>query len=58
MLHKAYSLNSVTPEQSKLQEGSLIYSQFYGSVKELSNTAKYKPFDHNGLKEIVLDPQI
>lgn len=58
MLHKAYSLNSVTPERSKLREGGLIYSQFYSSVKELSDAAKCKPFDHDSLEEIALDPQI
>lgn len=36
----------------------MIYSQFYSLVKELSDAAKCKPFDHDGLKEMALDPQI
>jgi hypothetical protein len=58
MLHDACSLTSVTPKQSRLREGGLIYSQFYGSVKELSDALKCIPFDNDGLEELALDPQI
>jgi len=55
MLHKAYALTSVTPKRSRLREGGLIYSQFYGSVKEISDASKCFPFDNDGLEEMALD---
>ena len=58
MLYDACSLTSVTPKQSKLREGGMIYSQFYGSVKEVSDATKCMPFDNDGLEELALDPQI
>jgi hypothetical protein len=58
MLHDACSLTSVTPRRSKLRGGGLIYSQFYGSGKEVSDASKCFPFDHDGLEELALDPQI
>ena len=58
MLYEASSLTTLTPKRSKLREGGLIYTQFYGSVKEVSNAVKYKPFDNDGLEEIALDLQI
>jgi hypothetical protein len=45
----------VTPKQSKFRHGN---SQFYGSVKEITDAAKCKPFDSDGLEEFALDPQI
>jgi hypothetical protein len=58
MLYDACSLTSITPKRSKLREGGLIYSQFYGSVKEISDASKCFPFDNDGLEELALDPQI
>lgn len=58
MLYEASCLNSVTPKRSKLREGGLIYSQFYCSINELSDAAKCKPFENDGLEELALDPQI
>lgn len=58
MLYDATSLTSVTPKTSKLQAGGIIYSHFYGSVKEISDAAKCKPFNNDGLEEMALDPQI
>jgi hypothetical protein len=58
MLYEASSLTSLTPKQSKLRKGGLIYSQFYGSVKEISDASKCFPFDNDGLEEMALDPQI
>lgn len=58
MLYEASSLTSVTPKQSVLRRGGLIYSQFYGSVKEMTDAAKCKPFDNDALEEMALDPQL
>ena len=58
MLYDAASLTSVSPKLSKLRAGGIIYSQFYGSVKEISDAAKCKPFENDGLEEMALDPQI
>ena len=58
MLYEASSLTSVTPKQSTLRKGGLVYSQFYGSVKEVSDAAKCRPFDNNALEEMALDPQL
>ena len=58
MLYDASSLTSVTPKQSKLRKGGLIYSQFYGSVKEMVDASKCKPFDNDALEEMALDPQL
>ena len=58
MLYEVLSLTTLIPKRSKLREGGLIYTQFYGSVKEISDAAKCKPFDNDGLEEIALDPQI
>jgi hypothetical protein len=58
MLYDASSLTSVTPKRSKQREGGLIYSQFYASVKEISDATKCFPFSNNGLEEMALDPQI
>jgi hypothetical protein len=49
-------LTSVILKRSKLREGGLIYSQFYGSVKEVSDATKYFPFKNDGFEELVLDP--
>ena len=56
MLYDASSLTSVTPRLSQLRKGGLIYSQFYGSVKEITDVAKYMPFDNDGLEDMALDP--
>ena len=58
MLYEASSLTSVTPKRSRQREGGLIYSQFYASVKELSDATKCFPFNNDGLEEMALDPQI
>ena len=58
MLYDASSLTSVTPKKSILRRGGLIYSQFYGSVKEMTDAAKCKPFDNDALEEMALDPQL
>lgn len=58
MLYEASSLTSVTPKLSRLRQGGLIYSQFYGSVKEISDAAKCKPFENDALEEMALDPQL
>jgi hypothetical protein len=58
MLYEACGLTSLTPKRSRLRKGGLIYSQFYGSVKEVSDATKCMPFNHDGLEEIALDPQI
>jgi hypothetical protein len=58
MLYEASSLTSLAPKRSRLRAGGLIYSQFYGSVKEISDASKCKPFENDGLEELALDPQI
>ena len=58
MLRDACNLTSLTPKRSKLREGGLLYSQFYGSVKEVTDAAKSYPFQNDGLEEMALDPQI
>ena len=58
MLFEASSLTSVTPKLSQLRRGGLIYSQFYGSVKEITDAYKCKPFENDGMEEMALDPQI
>ena len=58
MLYDASSLTSVTPKKSRLRQGGLIYSQFYGSVKEMTDASKCKPFDNDALEEMALDPQL
>ena len=58
MLHDAANLTSVTPKRSKLRDGGIIYTQFYGSIKEVSDATKCMPFDNDGLEELALDPRI
>jgi hypothetical protein len=58
MLYHATSLTSLAPKRSRLRAGGLIYSQFYCSVKELSDAAKCFPFNNDGLEELALDPLI
>ena len=58
LLRDACNLTSVAPKLSKLYQGGLIYSQFYGSVKELSDAAKQVPFQNDGLEELAMDPRI
>lgn len=58
MLGEAASLTSLTPKRSKLREAGLIYSQFYSSVKEVSDATKLYPFENDGLEEMALDPRI
>jgi hypothetical protein len=58
MLYEASSLTSVTPKRSKSREAGMIDTQFYGSVKEISDVTKCKLFDNDGLEELALDPQI
>jgi hypothetical protein len=58
MLYEASGLTSVTPKQSRLRMGGLIYSQWYGSGKEPLDATKCFPFDNDGLEELALDPQI
>lgn len=58
MLREACSLTSVTPMRSKHRAGGLIYSQFYASVKEISDATKRFPFTNDGMEEMALDPQI
>ena len=58
MLYDASSLTSVTLKESKQRKGGLIYSHFYGSVKEMVDASKCKPFDNDALEEMALDPQL
>ena len=58
MLRDACNLTSLTPKRSRLRQGGLIYSQFYSSVKEMTDAAKSYPFQNDGLEEMALDPQI
>src|SRR6266480_5127431 len=58
MLYDAAGLTSLAPRRSKQYRGGLVYSQYYCSVKELSDTQQRYPFDHDGLEELALDPQI
>ena len=58
MLCEASSLTSVMPKWFKLQEGGIIYIQFYDSVKEVSDATKYMLFDNDELEELALDSQI
>lgn len=43
---------------SPLRAGGLVYSQFYGSSKEVVDAAKTYPFQNQGLEEMALDPKI
>ena len=56
MLYEASSLTSVTPKLLKLKKSGLIYSQFYGLIKKITNASKCKPFDNNALEEMALNP--
>ena len=56
MLRDASSLTSVTPKLSQLRRGGLIYSQFYNSVKEITDASKCKPFENDGMEDMALDP--
>lgn len=58
MLSDAANLTSITPRKSTHREAGLIYSQFYGSVKESIDAAKTYPFQNEGLEEMALDPMI
>jgi hypothetical protein len=58
MLHEAATMTSVPPKHSRLYGGGVRYLQLYGSVKEVWDAAKSKPFDNDGLEEMALDPQI
>ena len=54
MLYEACSLTSVSPRRSKLRHGGLIYSQFYGSIKEVADASKCFPFSNDGLEELAV----
>jgi hypothetical protein len=58
MLYNASGLTSVTPKQSMFRQGGLIYSQFYNSIKEVYDAARYFPFGKDALQELALDLQI
>ena len=58
MLYEATTVTSVPPKHSRLYRGGVRYIQLYGSVKEVWDAAKSKPFDNDGLEEMALDPQI
>jgi hypothetical protein len=58
LLYDACSLTSLAPRRSKQCGGGLIYSQYYNSVKEVSDIHQRYPFDHDGMEELALDPQI
>jgi hypothetical protein len=58
MLRDTCSLTSLTPKRSRLREGGLIYSQFYNSVKEMTDAAKSFPFQNEGLEENQLNASI
>jgi hypothetical protein len=58
MLHDAATVTSVPPKNSRLYGGGVRYLQLYGSVKEVWDAAKSKPFDNDGLEEMALDAQI
>lgn len=55
MLHDIANLTSVTLKRSKLREGGIIYTQFYGSIKEVLDTTKYILFNNDSLEELALD---
>ena len=58
MLHDAASLTSVTPKQSRLRRGGLIYTRCTDRSRRFSDATECMPFDNDGLEELALDPQI
>ncbi|KIW19427.1 hypothetical protein PV08_03722 [Exophiala spinifera] len=58
MLHEVATMTSVPPKHTRLYGGGIRYLQLYGSVKEVWDAAKCKPFDNDGLEEMALDSQI
>jgi hypothetical protein len=58
MLRDACSLTSLYPKRSLLRKDGLVYSQYYNSVKEVTDAAKTRLFQNDGLEEMALDPQI
>lgn len=41
-----------------LRKGGLVYSQFHGLVKEMTDASKCKPFENDALEETALHPQL
>jgi hypothetical protein len=58
MLRDACSLTSVTPKSSTLHHGGLIYSQFYGSIKETFDATTCFPFHNEAIEDLALDPSV
>ncbi|MBE7180212.1 MAG: hypothetical protein INR71_03220 [Terriglobus roseus] len=58
MLHEGCNLTSAAPKKSALRRGGLVYSQFYGSHKELFDSRKIFPFENDGLEELAIDRRI
>jgi hypothetical protein len=58
LLYEACNMTSLTPKRSILYSGGLRYSQFYGSVKEVSDVMQLRPFENDSLEEMALDPTI
>lgn len=58
MLYDAGSLIHVTLKHSKQRKGGFIYNTLSstGSVKEIVDASKCKPFDNNAVAKRAIDP--
>jgi hypothetical protein len=58
MLRDSAALTILTAKKSKARASGLIYSQFYNSIKEMTDAAQSHPFDNSGLESLALDRDI
>ena len=58
MLQDTCNLSSTPSANSDLRRDGLVYSQFYGSWKEMFDALKTFPFANDGLEGLALDPEI
>jgi hypothetical protein len=58
LLNDAASMNIKTTARSQLRTCGLLYSQFYGSVKEVFAAGNQYPFSNTAIETLALDPQL
>ena len=50
-------MTTLTPPESRLRRGGILYSQIYSLTKEIIDAARTYPFQNSDLRHLALDSQ-
>lgn len=57
-LRNASGISTLTPPESRLRRGGILYGQMYSLTKEIIDAARTYPFQNSNLRHLALDSQL